>query len=406
MYKVGLIGCGARSVSYALPYAQTDGLTVAAISDPDPRQRSLLKEQCGLLDAAQYDDWRDLLAEPSGLHGVVISSPTQFHVDQAIGCYERGIPIALEKPVAPTKLECERLIDAERANGGRTLIGFVLRSTPYFSKVHEVIARGSIGHVLSVQADELPGWLVSSVMFRSPWRRYQISSGGSMLEKCCHDMDMLNWLIGSRPTAIHSFGGKRVFNANPQLPDTCPGCRLAETCNYYQAPEITHEAGAGIYAFKREDLRCIYNIDADVLDMQSVALEYENGAIANFMLNFHTAGKRAGRNLHVVGTRGRLWGNMEMNEIGVYRNATDEVEEIAIDTDGTGHGGGDTRHALELQRMMTEPAYRPEQDAGAGYLSAVMCFAADLSVTERRRVELRYRDDGFVDLSRSRSRCQ
>ena len=399
MFKVAFIGCGARSVSYAGPYAEARDITIVALSDPDPQQRSLLKSHCGLDGSlAEYDDWRDLLDGHRDVDGVVISSPTQFHVDQAIACYERGIPIALEKPVAPTKVECERLMDAEAANGGRTLIGFVLRSTPYFSKVYELISGGRIGRILSIQADELPGWLVASVMFRSPWRRHNAMSGGSMLEKSCHDMDILNWLTASRPAAINSFGGKLVFNANPELPDTCTDCRLATTCTYYQSPDITHERGKGIYAFRREDLRCIYNIDADIMDTQSVAIEYENGAIVNFMLNFHAAGKRAGRSLHVVGTRGRLWGNAELNEISVYSNDADRVEELAVQTDGTGHGGGDARHALELRRMMAEPDYHPDQDARAGYLSAVMCFAADRSVAERRRVALRYRDDGYVDI--------
>jgi predicted dehydrogenase len=358
-----------------------------------------LKRECNLpKDVPEYDDWRDLMADGLELDGAVISSPTQFHAEQAIACYERGLPIALEKPVAPSKAACERIIDAERANNGRSLIGFVLRSTPYFSRIHQAVSQGRVGRILSVQADELPGWLVTSVMFRSPWRRHYALSGGSMLEKSCHDMDILNWLIGSRPAAVNSFGGRLVFNPNPELPENCPGCPVADTCKYYQAPHITHEAGEGVFAFRREDLRCIYNIDTDVMDTQSVALEYENGTVANFMLSFHTAGKRAGRNLHIVGTRGRIWGNMDDNEISLFDNRTEKVEDINVATDGTGHGGGDRTHALLLRNMMGDPDFRPDQNAMAGYLSAVMCFAADQSVAERRRIELRYRDNGYIDL--------
>ena len=48
--------------------------------------------------------------------------------------------------------------------------------------------------------------------------------------------------------------------------------------------------------------------------------------------------------------------------------------------------------------MMEDPEYRPRQNAYAGYLSAVMCFAADLSVAERRRIDLRFGKDGFAEL--------
>ncbi len=74
------------------------------------------------------------------------------------------------------------------------------------------------------------------------------------------------------------------------------------------------------------------------------------------------------------------------------------VESLTVTTNGTGHGGGDTRHAMLLKRMMEDPAFRPDQDAAAGYLSAVMCFAADQSVAERRQIVFRYRDDGYIDL--------
>ena len=398
-YNVALIGTGARCLAYAEPYAQSDDIRVVGMADPSARQRMLLKKECNLsAGIAEYDDWRDLLFEQPELDGVVICSPTHHHVEQAIACFERGLPVALEKPVASNKSECERLLSAERANGGRSLIGFVLRSTPYFSRIHDAVAAGRIGRVLSVQADELPGWFVSSVMFRSPWRRHRVISGGSMIEKSCHDMDILNWLVGSRPVALNSFGGRLVFNANPSLPETCRPCSVSETCKYYQDPKITHEEGEGVLAFEREELRCVYNIDKDVMDTQSVAIQYENGAVVNFMLNFHTAGPRSGRNIHIVGTKGRIWGNMELNEIRLFNNETETVDTMDVTTDGTGHGGGDTRHALILKRMMEEPAFRPEQDAQAGYLSAVMCFAADQSVAERRQIGFRYHDDGRIDL--------
>ena len=399
-YRVALIGCGLRSCSYAGPYAATEEIEIAGLADPDPRQRTILKQVCGLPESVpEYDDWRQMLGDHPELDGAVISSPTQFHADQATACYEQGLPIALEKPLAQDKSGCERIIDAERANNGRTLIGFVLRSTPFYSTIHQLISTGRIGRVLSLQADEMPGWFVTSLMLRSPWRRHSLISGGSMLEKSCHDMDILNWLAGSRPVEINSFGGRLVYNANPELPESCPGCPVSGTCKYYQSPSTTHEEGQGTRAFKCQDLRCIYNIDKDLMDTQSVSIEYENGAVANFMLSLHAAGKQAGRNLHVVGTRGRIWGNMDLNSIGVFDNLSDETEEISLATDGTGHGGGDRNHALILREMMADADFRPGQDAQAGYLSAVMSFAADRSVAERRRVSLRYCDDGYVEFA-------
>ncbi len=114
------------------------------------------------------------------------------------------------------------------------------------------------------------------------------------------------------------------------------------------------------------------------------------------MLNFHCMGPRAGRNIHVIGTEGRIWGNLADSSVSLFRNAPNATESFDTRGDGSGHGGGDRHHALLLARMIAEPDFYPDQNAAAGYLSAVMSFAADLSRTERRRVDFEYGDDGSV----------
>lgn len=247
---------------------------------------------------------------------------------------------------------------------------------------------------------ELPGVAVTSIMNRSPWRRHQAQSGGSMLEKSCHDLDLLNWMMDCRPVSLNSFGSRQVFVTDPELPEVCDDCHLQTACPYYKPCRSAHEdeAEQRLHDFIREDNRCIYNIDKDILDVQSLDIEYESGALASFVLNFHGMGPHSGRNFHAAGTQGRIWGNLHDAQVHLYRNAPGEEEVFDASGDGTGHGGGDARHACQLLRMMAEPDYRPSQDAYAGYLSAVMCFAADQSVAERRRIDLRFGDDGIIDL--------
>jgi len=117
------------------------------------------------------------------------------------------------------------------------------------------------------------------------------------------------------------------------------------------------------------------------------------------VLNFHAMGPRAGRNFHAVGTQGRIWGNLHDAKVHLYRNGPGKEEVFDCSGDGTGHGGGDQLHAYELITMMNEPGYRPRQNAYAGYLSAAMCFAADISVQEKRRIDFRFGEDGFVELA-------
>jgi predicted dehydrogenase len=226
-------------------------------------------------------------------------------------------------------------------------------------------------------------------------------SGGSMLEKSCHDMDILNWMMECRPTSLTSYGSSLIFKPNASLPDVCDDCPEASSCQYYKQPEISShedEGEAVLHQFIREDNRCVYNIDKDIADVQSMCIEYESGAVANFMLNFNCMGPRAGRNFHAIGTRGRVWGNMGENNVFVHDNLSENTTKHETSGDGSGHGGGDRLHALLLKQMMQDPEFRPEQSAKAGYLSAVMCFAADLSRSQRKRVDFVYDVNNFVEV--------
>lgn len=401
-YKVAIIGTGGRSNSYAKPYVEHGEIEIVAIADPNPDNRASTMKRSGIReDVAQYDDWRCLLDEHCELDGVVIASPNHTHAEPAIACFERGLPIALEKPLEVTKARCERIIEAERANCGRSLIGFVLRANPCYSQIHKLIRSGAIGRVISIQADELVGYSVSATMFRSAWRRKQGLSGGSFLEKCCHDMDILNWMIDQRPVAVHAFGSRQIFRANPELPEKCDDCPLMETCHYYKAPmrgtqEAAHEDILQKYLL--EGNRCIYNVDKDTMDNQSVAVEYEDGTLANFMMTFNTSGPRSGRNFHAVGLKGRLWANVTDGKVYHYDNAAGETE--VFDYSGgtwNKHESGRV-HAMKLLDMMKDPNFRPDQNAMAGYLSATVCFAAEASRMQKRRVSLVYAKDEMIDI--------
>ncbi len=400
-FKIGFIGTGGRSVAYAKFYAASPEVEVVALADPDANHRKAMQKMSELTSQpAEFDDFRVMLNEfGSVLDGIVIASPNHLHAEHAVECFKLGIPVALEKPLATTMGDCEAILNAERENNGRSVLGFVLRSTPFYSKIFELISSGAIGAICSIQADELPGLGVSSIMNRGFWRRNTATSGGAMLEKSSHDMDLLNWITESRPISLNSYGGNRIFNPSPLLPEICAECSQAKVCQYFQEPVFSEHEDEGeeiMHKFIRHDSRCIYNIKKDIYDTQNVAIEYENGAIVNFMLTFNCMGELSGRNFHAVGTRGRIWGNLHKAQVYHYDNVSDHLEIHDCSGDGTGHGGGDKLHAFELLNMIKDPGYRPGQNATAGYIASAMCFAADLSLREARRINFRYDRHGYI----------
>jgi predicted dehydrogenase len=402
-FKLLFIGAGGRSVVYAEEYAKAPEVEIVALADPAADKRAQMIKVAKLPpEIPVYDDWRPMAAAHPDIDGAVICSPNHLHAEHAIPFLERGLPIVLEKPLATTKEDCENIISAERLHGGRTLIGFVLRSAPFYRQIHDLIRNGAVGRIVAIEADELVRWLVSGLFVRGPWRRFQATSGGAMLEKCCHDLDILNWLMDCRPVALHSYGGRRMFSPNPALPETCDGCGVAGDCRYYMAADIEkHEdrSEQRLHWFMGVANRCVYNIDKDIADVQAVGLEYENGAVANFLYSLNVGGSHGGRNIRVLGVKGSIWGNINEMKVTLFENRTEKETVFPIVSDGSGHGGGDHRHCMEYLRMLREPDYRPDQNAQAGYLSAVMAQACDVSRNENRRVYFHYRANGFVDLA-------
>jgi predicted dehydrogenase len=390
-YKVGFIGAGGRSVTYARAYVKhQDEIEVAAVCDPSPENISVMAELSGLPSTfAKHSSHLQMLEKHPDLDGVVISPPNYLHRLTAEPFIERGIAVALEKPLTTTMEDGEAILDAVRRKNSKLLVGFVLRSTPFYSKVQELLSGGAVGGITAIEADELAGYGETSTISRRPWRRYSKHSGGALMEKSSHDLDLMSWFIGARPVAVNSFGGSNVFNPNPLLPQKCADCKIRD-CAYRSAPR------SGKTAFPPDDLDCIYNVSKDVVDTQCVNIAYANGAVVSFTMCLNTTGEKAGRNIHVTGQKGRLWGNHEEGDIFVFDNLKRETVSYKTKTDGSGHGGGDERHALELLKMMRDPDYRPDQDAYAGYLSGALCIAADISRVEGRRVNLRYGANGYI----------
>lgn len=392
--KVALVGTGGRSGSYTR-YGAKEQMDIVGIADISADNRTLF---LGLNDLVgkvpEFDSWREMY-DSVEIDGVVICTPNHQHTEPAVEAMKRGWVVALEKPIAENAKNCIELLNVQKEFDAQVLVGFVLRSSPFYKKAKELIASGAIGDIVTVQADEIPVVTTTSIMFRSDWRRNKKTSGGSLLEKSCHDMDILTWLVDANPITVNSFAGVRTFKPNPDLPDRCDECAIKEACSYYLPPEIydhpdqINKANDGLlYKFTRDNSACIYNKGHDVFDYQSVQVEYDNGVVVSFVMDFAGGGKISGRHLKIIGTTGTIYGRMEDNEIHLHDKFSDEVETFKLEVDDSGHGGADRAHADIFIEMMNDGKIQPSATLEAGFISGMLCFAADKSVEEKRRVDL------------------
>lgn len=392
--RIAFVGVGGRANSYAkcIDRAVCD---YVACADPSPENRKAFIGLNKIDNLAEYDDWRALFDAHTDLDGVVICSPNHQHLEPAIEAMRRGMVVALEKPIAESADSCRQLLAARREHDARVLVGFVMRSGPFYKQAKQWIDEGRIGDVASIQADEIVHLMTVGVMFRSPWRRFAATSGGSLLEKCCHDIDMITWLAGGSPQKISSMAGRKTLAPRSDVPDNCNDCHITDTCSYYMPNEVYSgpartwgNQDADLYKFIKDRGSCIYNNGHDIYDHQAVQIMYDNGAVANFQSEFGAAGKTTGRNLKVFGSQGAIWGKCEENVIHCQNKQTDEVERMELYNDGSGHAGANQKHADSFVRLMIDPDYSSPATLEAGYVSAMLCFAADESVKTQRHVDV------------------
>ena len=335
--RAGLVGAGQRAASYFrnLPSDLTGAVRLSAIADPDPARRAAFADLVGARPEL-IDDGPAMIREHE-LDAVVVATPNDLHVPSAVAAMERGLQLLLEKPVATTLEGLSALWRAEQARpGGRTVVGFVLRYTPFYERVREIVRSGRLGEILAVQADENLGTGLTMVQYQG-WRQDVTRSGGWMLEKCCHDLDVLGYVLDSRPVRVHSMASALAFRPRPEHEQLARFRPAAGTGEIDFGDETAKEV-------LRESVQHSPYAPSGLPDRQVATLEFASGTLATFTAVM--AQPRSTRRLRIFGTEGLLEGDLGARSLELSfpdpaggSGTTQEREHI--ETGSSGHNGGD-----------------------------------------------------------------
>ncbi len=408
---VGFGGRGAMYARYALEHPEE--LEILAVADPNPVRLGTAKERHNLPHDRLFTTWEDLAAQPKMADFAIIATQDNMHYAPALALIEKGYHLLLEKPMAPTAKECKDITEAAERKGVKVVVCHVLRFTNLWRSIKKAIDDDRLGKVMSIIAMENVGNLHQSHSFvRGDWRN-TAESTCMIMAKCCHDMDILNWLLGSKCTHVQSFGSRSHFrpeNRPEGAPDRCiEGCPHGETC-YYNAVKIYLEDKKNLW-FRRtaaktinmptdeqveEALktgwygRCVYACDNDVVDHQVVNMQFDDGCTVSFTMNAFNAG---GRCIRVFGTKGELVYEPGAEVLKIYPFATRQWEDIPFKGVGnditSGHGGGDTGIMIDLLAMLRgEEPSKSICEVHTSYESHLIGFAAEQARLENRVVSL------------------
>lgn len=427
-----IVGAGHRAFVYSkLAKTDPDKLKIVGVADPNPVRRQKAMEEFGFGEDMCFESADDLAEKGKLADAIINGTMDEQHLVTSVPLLNAGYDMLLEKPFAVNEKEMRELVACAKKNNSKVMICHVLRYTPFYYGIKEIVNSGEIGDIINIQTTEHVSYHhLSTSYVRGKWANSKKCHTSMLLAKCCHDLDIMMWMMSeTKPKKISSFGGKFQFkpeNAPAGAGTICmKDCPLVDTCVYStKRLYIDHpdrwafyvwDALEGIKNPTIEDkinlmksdspyARCIYKCDNDVVDHQSVMVEFESGATGTH--NMVGGSSEPRRDIHIIGTKGEIFGNFEDCKFTVLKinpspdahNEECDVEEHDLKVTGDmvgaygGHGGGDERLAADFVKFIRGEehslACTSIFDSVAGHLSVYLADQSRENGGEPQTVEL------------------
>lgn len=237
--KAVIVGGGHRSMIYAgLAKTNPEMLKIVGVVDPNEFRRNQIGEYFDIPSEYRFENVSDLVAIPKFADAAINGTMDHIHVATSIPLLKAGYDILLEKPFAVNEEEMRELISCAEDNGRKIMICFVLRYAPFYRRIKETVLSGEIGQIVNIQTVEHVSYHhMSTSHIRGKWRNEEQCHATMLLAKCCHDIDIMMWLMGDdAPAKVSSFGSLMQFrpeNAPKGSGTRClVDCPLVDTCLY------------------------------------------------------------------------------------------------------------------------------------------------------------------------------
>ena len=340
--RVGIIGLGYRLAYLARVFtAARSDFEIVGYVDPAPAGLPYTKEH-GVSVGKQYDSLEALI-DNGNLDLLMVGSPNHMHLEHIRIGLERGMKLFAEKPVVTSVEDTMAIAELIGKYGSdNVMVGLVLRYAPLYVDLRKAQAEGKLGNIASIEASEtIPPY--HGAFFMRDWRRYGKYSGSFMLEKCCHDLDLYNGVMGCRPRYVASFGGRRSFT-----PENAPQVSGINDL------EVYHRKPSGWMGTDK-----VFDSDGDIIDFQTALVQYENGAALTFHTNLNVADDF--RRFAVIGAKGMAEGDFVRNYFKVTDARTsDRLEDKTYEVSSlSSHYGADEQMAEDILKHLVDGAPLP-----------------------------------------------
>lgn len=359
------LGAGNRGTVYGNFAAEfPDEMKIVGVAEPIKFRNDKYAATHNLSDENRFDTWERVFERPKFADAIIISMPDNLHYEPCMKALSLGYDILLEKPIAPTEKECRDILALAKKTGRIVAVCHVLRYAPYFVKMKELIAKGTIGEVISVQHFEpIEHTHMAHSYVRGNWHNSKATTP-IILAKSCHDLDIIKWVINKPSKKIVAMGNLKWFKkenapagSTARCTDECPverECPYSAIREYYDKRSRVSVLDLPADKSKHGEVimerlkttnygRCVYRMENDQPDHYVTSIMFGDGVTASFSMEAFTS--YHGRRSRIMGAMGDMVGDMEELVITDFRSGKQtKLVPKAEDVEGyknSGHGGGD-----------------------------------------------------------------
>jgi predicted dehydrogenase len=359
-----------------------------------------------------------LTSKPKLADVAINGTMDSVHVATSLPLLQAGYHILLEKPIGISETETLELLETAKRYDRQVMVCHVLRYAPFYAAIRQIIENGDIGGIINIQTVENVSYhhMVMGYV-RGKWNSKEKGGSSMLMAKCCHDLDLITWMKGgTRPVKVGSFGGLLQF-----LPEKAPegagtrclvDCQIEQSCPYSArkhyveqglwGPYVSYNEHLGVKETQEEMLeslrtdnpygRCVWHCDNDVVDHQTVIVEFEDGSTASHNLNGATS--KPCRSIHIVGEKGEIQGVMEDGYFVVRhpdprRGSEFSERKVELSVSMDMHGGGDLRLVTDfVNALRGGPPSLSTTSLEKSIYGHLIGFAADRSREEHITIAL------------------
>ena len=396
--KLAIIGAGQRGMIYAHYAYEKCNAEIVAVVDISEKKREAAAEKFNIPANMQFTNVEDFYKLGKVADAVILATMDRNHFKHVMPAIDLGYDILLEKPISPDIEECRKIQENAHKHGVKIVVCHVLRYTKFFSTIKQIIDSGELGKIVTIQhAENIGNFHMAHSFVRGNWRNSDESSP-IIMQKSCHDMDILVWLVDSNCKEISSFGNLSYFreeNAPEGSTARCLDCPVADKCRFdvrkaympirgdWPAVVLTEDQSEeGLLKALREGPygRCVFRCDNNVCDNQITNILFENGVTATFHLSGLT--NKMHRTIKIMCENGDIYSDDSEDFITVTHYSSNskyegEVTKVSVNNEEGFHGGGDYRLTMDFIEALENKGVELRSSIDRSIESHLMAYAAE-----------------------------